>query len=93
MRISWKRSATWEGSNRSNRRRRSKSAWNSSPWLKQAGLGGDQLSEQLAELSQLDETGIGIVMKIALGKRAQPHELNVVLAEKSKIALAYGHHN
>ena len=57
-------------------------------WLKEPGLCGDKLRKKLAELPQLDETGIGIIVKIALGKRAQAHELNVVRLEESKIARA-----
>jgi hypothetical protein len=59
--------------------------------LKQPRLCGDKLREKLAELPQLDETGIGIVVKIALGKRAQAHELDVVRLEESEIALVQPH--
>jgi len=40
-----------------------------------------------AELPQLDEARIGIVVKIALREHAQAHELNVMWREKGKIAL------
>ena len=63
---------------RSKRSRRSKSDCDSSRPCIEAGLGGDQLREQLAELAKLDQAGVRIVMKIAFGKRSQPHELSVV---------------
>jgi hypothetical protein len=60
-------------------------------WLKLARSRRDQLCERLPELAHLDEARIGIVMKIALGKCAQPHELNVVRLEESEIARAWLH--
>ena len=54
--------------------------------LVEAGLGGDELREQFAELAKLDQACVGIVMKIAFGKGSQPHELSVVRFKEAKIA-------
>jgi hypothetical protein len=51
------------------------------------------LRKKLGELPQLDETGIGVIVKIALGKSAQAHELHVVLLEEIEIARTRLHSN
>jgi hypothetical protein len=45
----------------------------------------DELREQFGELAKLDEACIWVVMEVPLGKRPQPHELNVVRFKKAEI--------
>ena len=46
----------------------------------------DELGEQFGELAKLDEACIRVVMEVSLGKRSQPHELNVMRFKKAEIA-------
>jgi hypothetical protein len=46
----------------------------------------DELGQQFAELAKLDKARIRVVMEVPLGKRPQPHELNVVRFKKAEIA-------
>jgi hypothetical protein len=38
----------------------------------------DKLGQQFTELAKFDKARIWVVMEVPLGKRPQPHELNVV---------------
>src|SRR5580700_9915736 len=49
-------------------------------------LRGNELGQQFGELAKLDEARIWVVMEVPLGKRPQPHELNVVRFKKAEIA-------
>lgn len=44
-----------------------------------------KLGQQFGELARLDEARILVVMEVPFGKRAQPHELNVVRFKKAEI--------
>lgn len=50
-----------------------------------ARAGRNLLGEKLAELANLDQTGVRIVPKIPFGQCAQPHELRIVRVQKVEI--------
>src|SRR5262249_61364302 len=52
--------------------------------LEEAALGRHQLREHFTELPQLDERGVRVVLKVALGQRSKTHELRIVRAQKLK---------
>ncbi len=52
---------------------------------KQAGAGGGELGERFAELAELDKGGAGIFLEVALGQRAEAHELQVVGGEECEV--------
>jgi hypothetical protein len=46
---------------------------------------GCQLREDLSELTQLNDTGVRIILEIAFGQCGEAHKLRVVYAQKIKI--------
>src|SRR5262249_8706851 len=53
--------------------------------MEQARFCGDELRQRLSKLSKLQKTGIGIVLEIALRKRAQTGELRVMRRKEAEI--------
>lgn len=44
-----------------------------------------QLGEDFAELAELDEAGIGVILEIPFGQAPEPHELRVVRRQEAEI--------
>jgi hypothetical protein len=62
---------------------------------KEACLGGHQLGEHFTELPQFDQTGVGVIAKIAFGQSTETHELHIMLGEECEVRRwnwYFGHH-
>lgn len=51
----------------------------------ETGFRGGHLGQEFAELTQLDQAGIRIVLEVAFSQSAEAHELGVVYREEIKI--------
>ena len=53
--------------------------------LKEACLGSDKLGENLAELPQFDQGGVGVLGEVTLCQCPEAHELCVVFRQESEV--------